>query len=132
MEVKFKNYLREYCERAIKAGAICPGFRKVKKVRSRKGFLKILSKNIRYLYDQKIIELKHLEFFSENELIDVGIYISGIHDISKDAVFVGGNATIQNVWDSATIQDVRDSATARSVSRKKIYIKKGAFEIIEL
>ncbi len=57
---------------------------------------------------------------------------------------VRGNATIQNVWDNATIQDVWGNATIQNVwdngkyfkirygEKPKLFMKKNAFEIVEL
>ena len=111
----FKEYLKAHIERAEKSGATCSEFEKVKKVKSEKAFLKILAANIKYLFNKNIVELEHLQFFEQKQLLEVGIYITGNHSIEKDTVFVGGNATIQDVWGNATIQDVWGNATIQDV-----------------
>jgi hypothetical protein len=110
----FKEYLKDHIKRAEKAGVTCEEFDKVKRVKTQGSFLKILADNISYLYDEKIVELKHLQFFDQKELLKVGIYITGNHSIDKGAVFIGGDVTINDVWGGTikyvwggTINDVR-------------------------
>ena len=69
-----------------------------------------------------------------------------IQDVRGNATIqnVRGNATIQNVWDNATIQNVWGNATIQNVwdnatyriirygQKPKLFMKKDAFEIVEL
>ena len=123
--VLFKKYLKAHIERAEKANATCDEFQKVKRVKTQGNFLEILANNLDYLFKNKIVELEHLQFFDQKDLLKVGIYITGNHSINKDTVFVGGNATIQDVRDNATnVKKISDKAIVCSLLKIKSTSKK--------
>ena len=96
--------------------------------------------------DEKIVDAEYLEDnFTEEELLQAGIYIRGIHKV-KTSSFAFGSATVE-AFDSATVKafgnsyvedcigNIRpqsDYAIVKDYYSHKIYIKKGKFEIIEV
>ena len=112
--------------------------------------------------DEKIVDAEYLEDnFTEEELLQAGIYIRGIHKV-KTSSFAFGSATVKafgsatvKAFDSATVKafgsatveaygdsyvedcigNIRpqsDYAIVKDYYSHKIYIKKGKFEIIEV
>ena len=88
--------------------------------------------------DEKIVDAEYLEDnFTEEELLQAGIYIRGIHKV-KTSSFAFGSATVKAFGDSyvedciGNIRPQSDYAIVKDYYSHKIYIKKGKFEIIEV
>ena len=127
------------CEDGYKMGLLC---------KSKKDLLIAITSNWWWvLSESKMIDSTFLEAnFTAEELKNAGILVSGNHEAHNETFFACGSSTVE-AYDSSTVEayglsyvndftgevkNVSDSGIIRDYFRKKIYIKKGNFEIIEI
>ncbi len=109
----FEELKKELLERAKKAGACTEGYKMGLESESKSDLLKAITANWSWvLKDAEIVNVKYLEKnFTEEELNNAGIYISGIHEVSSVS-FACGSATVE-ACGSATVE-AYDSATVEA------------------
>ena len=109
----FEEIKEELLHRAKEAGACADGYRMGLEAENKADLLKTITENWWWVFvSAKIINAEYLENnFTEAELNEAGIYISGIHETSTIA-FACGSATVK-AYDSATVK-AYDSATVKA------------------
>ena len=159
----FEELKEDLLTRAKNAGAYQRGYAMGLRSETKADLLMAITENWFWVFrDEKIVDAEYLEDnFTEEELLQAGIYIRGIHKV-KTSSFACGSATVK-AYDSATVEaygsatvEAYDSATVKACGNSyvedcignirpqsdyaivkdyyshKIYIKKGKFEIIEV
>ena len=151
----FEEIKEELLHRAKEAGACADGYRMGLEAENKADLLKAITENWWWVFvSAKIINAEYLENnFTEAELNEAGIYISGIHE-TRTAAFACGSATVKaygsatvEAYGSATVEAYDNSyvedctgnirptdgfAIVKDYYNHRIYIKKGKFEIIEI
>ena len=151
----FEELKEDLLTRAKNAGACQKGYVMGLRSETKADLLKAITENWFWVFrDTKIVDTEYLEDnFTEEELLQAGIYIRGIHE-AKTSSFACGSATVKacgsatvEAYDSATVKaygnsyvedcigNIRpqsDYAIVKDYYNHKIYIKKGKFEIIEV
>ena len=109
----FEEIKEELLHRAKEAGACADGYRMGLEAENKADLLKAITENWRWVFvSAKIINAEYLENnFTEAELNEAGIYISGIHE-TRTAAFACGSATVE-AYGSATVEAC-DSATVKA------------------
>ena len=151
----FEELKEDLLTRAKNAGACQRDYAMGLRSETKADLLIAITENWFWVFrDEKIVDAEYLEDnFTEEELLQAGIYIRGIHKV-KTSSFAFGSATVE-AYDSATVK-AYDSATVKAFGNSyvedcignirpqsdyaivkdyyshKIYIKKGKFEIIEV
>ena len=117
----FEEIKEELLHRAKEAGACADGYRMGLEAENKADLLKTITENWWWVFvSAKIINAEYLENnFTEAELNEAGIYISGIHE-TRTAAFACGSATVK-ACDSATVEaygsatvEAYDSATVKA------------------
>ena len=143
----FEELKEDLLTRAKNAGACQRGYAMGLRSETKADLLIAITENWFWVFrDEKIVDAEYLEDnFTEEELLQAGIYIRGIHKV-KTSSFAFGSATVE-AYDSATVEAYGDSyvedcignirpqsdyAIVKDYYSHKIYIKKGKFEIIEV
>ena len=117
----FEEIKEELLRRAKEAGACTDGYRMGLGAKCKQDLLKAITENWCWvLVSAKIIDAEYLkDNFTEEELNEAGIYVSGIHETSTIA-FACGSATVK-AYDSATVEacgsatvEAYDSATVEA------------------
>ena len=143
----FEELKEDLLTRAKNAGVRQKGYVMGLRSETKADLLKAITENWVWVFRvTKIVDTEYLEDnFTEEELLQVGIYIRGIHKV-KTSSFACGSATVE-AYDSATVEafgnsyvedcigNIRpqsDYAIVKDYYNHKIYIKKGKFEIIEV
>lgn len=143
----FEELKEDLLTRAKNAGACQRGYAMGLRSETKADLLMAITENWFWVFrDEKIVDAEYLEDnFTEEELLQAGIYIRGIHKV-KTSSFACGSATVE-AYDSATVEaydnsyvedcigNIRpqsDYAIVKDYYSHKIYIKKGKFEIIEV
>ena len=159
----FEELKGDLLTRAKNAGACQRGYAMGLRSETKADLLMAITENWFWVFsDEKIVDAEYLEDnFTEEELLQAGIYIRGIHKV-KTSSFACGSATVE-AYDSATVKacdsamvkacgsatveaydnsyvedcigNIRpqsDYAIVKDYYSHKIYIKKGKFEIIEV
>ena len=143
----FEELKGDLLTRAKNAGACQRGYAMGLRSETKADLLMAITENWFWVFsDEKIVDAEYLEDnFTEEELLQAGIYIRGIHKV-KTSSFACGSATVE-AYDSATVEaydnsyvedcigNIRpqsDYAIVKDYYSHKIYIKKGKFEIIEV
>ena len=159
----FEELKEDLLTRAKNAGACQRGYAMGLRSETKADLLIAITENWFWVFrDKKIVDAEYLEDnFTEEELLQAGIYIRGIHKV-KTSSFAFGSATVKaygsatvEAFDSATVE-AYDSATVKAYGNSyvedcignirpqsdyaivkdycshKIYIKKGKFKIIEV
>ena len=143
----FEELKEDLLTRAKNAGACQRGYAMGLRSETKADLLIAITENWFWVFrDEKIVDAEYLEDnFTEEELLQAGIYIRGIHKV-KTSSFAFGSATVE-AYDSATVKAYGDSyvedcignirpqsdyAIVKDYYSHKIYIKKGKFEIIEV
>lgn len=159
----FEELKEDLLTRAKNAGACQKGYVMGLRSETKADLLKAITENWFWVFRYtKIVDTEYLEDnFTEEELLQAGIYIRGIHE-AKASSFACGSATVEaygsatvKACDSATVKacgsatvkaygnsyiedcigNIRpqsDFAIVKDYYRHKIYIKKEKFEIIEV
>ena len=106
----FEEVKEDLLRKAKEAGACADGYRMGLEAENKADLLKTITENWCWvLVSAKIIDAEYLkDNFTEEELNEAGIYVSGIHETSTIA-FACGRATVK-AYDSATVKAC-DSAT---------------------
>ena len=106
----FEEIKEELLHRAKEAGACADGYRMGLEAENKADLLKTITENWWWVFvSAKIINAEYLENnFTEAELNEAGIYISGIHETVK----AYDSATVK-AYDSATVK-AYDSATVKA------------------
>ena len=109
----FEEVKEELLRRAKEAGACADGYRMGLEAENKADLLKAITKNWWWVFvSAKIIDAEYLkDNFTEEDLNEAGIYVSGIHETSTVA-FACGSATVK-AYDSATVE-AYDSATVEA------------------
>ena len=143
----FEELKEDLLTRAKNAGACQRGYAMGLRSETKADLLIAITENWFWVFrDEKIVDAEYLEDnFTEEELLQAGIYIRGIHKV-KTSSFAFGSATVE-AFGSATVEaygnsyvedcigNIRpqsDYAIVKDYYSHKIYIKKGKFEIIEV
>ena len=143
----FEELKEDLLTRAKNAGACQRGYAMGLRSETKADLLIAITENWFWVFrDEKIVDAEYLEDnFTEEELLQAGIYIRGIHKV-KTSSFAFNSATVE-AFDSATVKAFGDSyvedcignirpqsdyAIVKDYYNHKIYIKKGKFEIIEV
>ena len=143
----FEELKEDLLTRAKNAGACQRGYAMGLRSETKADLLIAITENWFWVFrDEKIVDAEYLEDnFTEEELLQAGIYIRGIHKV-KTSSFAFGSATVE-AYGSATVEAYGDSyvedcignirpqsdyAIVKDYYSHKIYIKKGKFEIIEV
>lgn len=143
----FEELKEDLLTRAKNAGACQKGYVMGLRSETKADLLKAITENWFWVFRYtKIVDTEYLEDnFTEEELLQAGIYIRGIHE-AKASSFACGSATVE-AYGSATVKaygnsyiedcigNIRpqsDFAIVKDYYRHKIYIKKEKFEIIEV
>lgn len=143
----FEELKEDLLTRAKNAGECQRGYAMGLRSETKADLLIAITENWFWVFrDEKIVDAEYLEDnFTEEELLQAGIYIRGIHKV-KTSSFAFGSATVE-AFDSATVKAYGDSyvedcignirpqsdyAIVKDYYSHKIYIKKGKFEIIEV
>ena len=159
----FEELKEDLLTRAKNAGACQRGYAMGLRSETKADLLIAITENWFWVFrDEKIVDAEYLEDnFTEEELLQAGIYIRGIHKV-KTSSFAFGSATVEafdsatvkafgsatvKAYGSATVEAYGDSyvedcignirpqsdyAIVKDYYSHKIYIKKGKFEIIEV
>jgi hypothetical protein len=151
----FEELKEDLLTRAKNAGACQRGYAMGLRSETKADLLIAITENWFWVFrDEKIVDAEYLEDnFTEEELLQAGIYIRGIHKV-KTSSFAFGSATVEafgsatvKAYGSATVEACGDSyvedcignirpqsdyAIVKDYYSHKIYIKKGKFEIIEV
>ena len=109
----FEEVKEDLLRKAKEAGACADGYRMGLEAENKADLLKTITENWCWvLVSAKIIDAEYLkDNFTEEELNEAGIYVSGIHETSTIA-FACGRATVK-AYDSATVKAC-DSATVEA------------------
>ena len=109
----FEEVKEELLRRAKEAGACADGYRMGLEAENKADLLKAITKNWWWVFvSAKIIDAEYLkDNFTEEDLNEAGIYVSGIHETSTVA-FACGSATVE-ACGSATVKAC-DSATVKA------------------
>ena len=143
----FEELKEDLLTRAKNAGECQRGYAMGLRSETKADLLIAITENWFWVFrDEKIVDAEYLEDnFTEEELLQAGIYIRGIHKV-KTSSFAFGSATVK-AFGSATVKAFGDSyvedcignirpqsdyAIVKDYYSHKIYIKKGKFEIIEV
>ena len=117
----FEEVKEDLLRKAKEAGACADGYRMGLEAENKADLLKTITENWCWvLVSAKIIDAEYLkDNFTEEELNEAGIYVSGIHETSTIA-FACGRATVK-AYDSATVKacgratvKAYDSATVKA------------------
>ncbi|MFK2412628.1 hypothetical protein ACIXOE_18440 [Bacteroides fragilis] len=159
----FEELKEDLLTRAKNAGECQRGYAMGLRSETKADLLIAITENWFWVFrDEKIVDAEYLEDnFTEEELLQAGIYIRGIHKV-KTSSFAFGSATVKafgsatvkafgsatvEAFGSATVEAYGDSyvedcignirpqsdyAIVKDYYSHKIYIKKGKFEIIEV
>ena len=159
----FEELEEDLLTRAKNAGECQRGYAMGLRSETKADLLIAITENWFWVFrDEKIVDAEYLEDnFTEEELLQAGIYIRGIHKV-KTSSFAFGSATVKafgsatvkafgsatvEAFSSATVEAYGDSyvedcignirpqsdyAIVKDYYSHKIYIKKGKFEIIEV
>ena len=151
----FEELKEDLLTRAKNAGECQRGYAMGLRSETKADLLIAITENWFWVFrDEKIVDAEYLEDnFTEEELLQAGIYIRGIHKV-KTSSFAFGSATVKafgsatvEAYGSATVEAYGDSyvedcignirpqsdyAIVKDYYSHKIYIKKGKFEIIEV
>ena len=159
----FEELKEDLLTRAKNAGACQRGYAMGLRSETKADLLIAITENWFWVFrDEKMVDAEYLEDnFTEEELLQAGIYIRGIHKV-KTSSFAFGSATVEaygsatvkafgsatvKAYGSATVEafdnsyvedcigNIRpqsDYAIVKDYYGHKIYIKKGKFEIIEV
>ena len=151
----FEELKEDLLTRAKNAGACQRGYAMGLRSETKADLLIAITENWFWVFrDEKMVDAEYLEDnFTEEELLQAGIYIRGIHKV-KTSSFAYGSATVEaygsatvKAFGSATVEaygnsyvedcigNIRpqsDYAIVKDYYGHKIYIKKGKFEIIEV
>ena len=100
----FEEVKEELLRRAKEAGACADGYRMGLEAENKADLLKAITKNWWWVFvSAKIIDAEYLkDNFTEEDLNEAGIYVSGIHETSTVA-FACGSATVK-ACGSATVK----------------------------
>ena len=100
----FEEVKEDLLRKAKEAGACADGYRMGLEAENKADLLKTITENWCWvLVSAKIIDAEYLkDNFTEEELNEAGIYVSGIHETSTIA-FACGSATVK-AFDSATVE----------------------------
>ena len=135
----FEELKGDLLTRAKNAGACQRGYAMGLRSETKADLLMAITENWFWVFsDEKIVDAEYLEDnFTEEELLQAGIYIRGIHKV-KTSSFACGSATVE-AYDNSYVEDCignirpqSDYAIVKDYYSHKIYIKKGKFEIIEV
>ena len=109
----FEKVKEDLLRKAKEAGACADGYRMGLEAENKADLLKAITKNWWWVFvSAKIIDAEYLkDNFTEEDLNEAGIYVSGIHETSTVA-FACGSATVV-AYDSATVVAC-DSATVEA------------------
>ena len=109
----FEELKEDLLTRAKNAGAYQRGYAMGLRSETKTDLLKAITENWFWVFrDKKIVDAEYLEDnFTEEELLQAGIYIRGIHKV-KTSSFACGSATVK-AYDSATVE-AYDSATVEA------------------
>ena len=115
----FEEVKEELLRRAKEAGACTEGYRMGLEAENKADLLKAITKNWWWVFvSAKIIDAEYLkDNFTEEDLNEAGIYVSGIHETSTVA-FACGSATVE-AYDSATVE-AYDSATVEAYDSARV------------
>ena len=159
----FEELKEDLLTRAKNAGACQRGYAMGLRSETKADLLIAITENWFWVFrGEKMVDAEYLEDnFTEEELLQAGIYIRGIHKV-KTSSFACGSATVEaygsatvkafgsatvKAYESATVKafgnsyvedcigNIRpqsDYAIVKDYYNHKIYIKKGKFEIIEV
>ena len=117
----FEELKEDLLTRAKNAGACQRGYAMGLRSETKTDLLKAITENWFWVFrDKKIVDAEYLEDnFTEEELLQAGIYIRGIHKV-KTSSFACGSATVE-AYDSATVKaygsatvEAYDSATVEA------------------
>jgi hypothetical protein len=109
----FEELKEDLLTRAKNAGACQRGYAMGLRSETKADLLIAITENWFWVFrDEKIVDAEYLEDnFTEEELLQAGIYIRGIHKV-KTSSFAFGSATVE-AYDSATVKAF-DSATVKA------------------
>ena len=109
----FEELKEDLLTRAKNAGACQRGYAMGLRSETKADLLMAITENWFWVFrDEKIVDAEYLEDnFTEEELLQAGIYIRGIHKV-KTSSFACGSATVE-AYDSATVK-AYDSATVKA------------------
>ena len=109
----FEELKEDLLTRAKNAGACQRGYAMGLRSETKADLLIAITENWFWVFrDEKIVDAEYLEDnFTEEELLQAGIYIRGIHKV-KTSSFACGSATVK-AYDSATVK-AYDSATVKA------------------
>ena len=109
----FEELKEDLLTRAKNAGACQRGYAMGLRSETKADLLMAITENWFWVFrDEKIVDAEYLEDnFTEEELLQAGIYIRGIHKV-KTSSFACGSATVE-ACDSATVK-AYDSATVKA------------------
>ena len=109
----FEELKEDLLTRAKNAGACQRGYAMGLRSETKADLLMAITENWFWVFrDEKIVDAEYLEDnFTEEELLQAGIYIRGIHKV-KTSSFACGSATVE-AYDSATVE-AYDSATVKA------------------
>ena len=109
----FEEVKEELLRKAKKVGACADGYRMGLEAENKADLLKAITNNWRWvLVSARVIDAEYLkDNFTEEELNEAGIYVSGIHE-TRTAAFACDSATVE-AYDSATVKAC-DSATVEA------------------
>ena len=135
----FEELKEDLLTRAKNAGECQRGYAMGLRSETKADLLIAITENWFWVFrDEKIVDAEYLEDnFTEEELLQAGIYIRGIHKV-KTSSFAFGSATVKAFGNSyvedciGNIRPQSDYAIVKDYYSHKIYIKKGKFEIIEV
>ncbi len=144
----FEELKHELLDRAKAKGACTDGYKMGLDAEDKTGLLKAITENWRWVFKNEIVNADYLdENFTQEELHDNGIYTSGRYEARANTyVFACGSSTVK-AYDSSTVKACgssyvddatgkcttpNDKAIIRDYHNRKIYIRKGVFEIIEV
>ena len=117
----FEELKEDLLTRAKNAGACQRGYAMGLRSETKADLLMAITENWFWVFrDEKIVDAEYLEDnFTEEELLQAGIYIRGIHKV-KTSSFACGSATVK-AYDSATVEaygsatvEAYDSATVKA------------------
>lgn len=138
MKNTFAQLKKKILEKAKKNNACQSEYKKASHCRSKTKFLEIISNNICWCYyETDTVTISDLRFYTQKELKDVGLIISGSYSVGYGKFFALGNSTVKAL-DNSTVysyngkHNQKNKSIVRDMNSKKLYVIKDKFEIVEL
>jgi hypothetical protein len=137
--MEFKELKQIALDNARKADACPQQFSRLLRVENEIELLQVFADNAYWVISNKVTDAQFIEDnFSNDAKIAVGIYTSGDHTLEvsedKNIVLLGSSqATIKTWGSSQATYELKDcNGVIRNLNKKKIFVKKSKFEIVEI